>query len=71
MLSILSQKDEVGTLTVALDANFGLVRKSNAGHSVGEPLSSSTGFFIDSKEVNNFVSSYQDDKKGDKVNNFV
>lgn len=61
----------MGTITIALDANFGLVRKSNAGRSVGEPQSSNTGFFVNNIEVDEFVTNYQDDKKSDKVNYFV
>lgn len=53
-------------MTIAMDGNFGLVRKHNAGISP-RPISTKNGFFIDSMSVDAFVSSYSDDKDKDKV----
>jgi len=49
-----------------MDANFGLVRKSNSGSSPMPPLYKDV-YFLDGVETNNFVSSYGNDSAGDKV----
>jgi hypothetical protein len=58
-----------GTVTVSLDGNFGLVRKSNAGKSLVTPLYENA-YFVDIDETNSFVDSYSQDKSRDKVSLF-
>jgi hypothetical protein len=49
-----------------MDANFELVRKKNAGYSIGKDLFLDS-HFIDSDEVEQFLPSYGDDWQTDKV----
>jgi len=53
-------------MTVSMDANFGLVRKCNAGSSSLPPLITND-YFVDSSEVSDFVSTYGNDNVRDKV----
>jgi len=57
-------------ITVSMDANFGLVRKSNAGNSSIPPLYKDV-YFLDGAETHNFVSSYGNDSAGDKVRRYI
>ena len=50
-------KQEQGTITLSIDANFGLCRKKAAGSSVHKPLSGMT-MFCDQDDVNDFVDNY-------------
>lgn len=53
-------------MTVSMDANFGLVRKCNGSSS--EPPLFRNNYFLDSNEVDNFLSSYgNDNNTKDKV----
>ncbi len=52
-----------GTVTVSVDANFGLCRKKAAGASVRGPLSGQ-GMFLDQGRVDEFVSTYSCKKTG-------
>ncbi|KAI8514450.1 hypothetical protein Bbelb_070410 [Branchiostoma belcheri] len=51
-----------GEQIVAIDGNFGLVRKASSGVSSGDPLHGTTLFFDDEK-VKEFVNNYRDDEK--------
>ena len=55
-----------GVVTVSMDANFGLVRKHHSGKSP-LPLSIANSFFLDSSDVDNFVTTYTNDKQKDQV----
>lgn len=63
---------ESGTITVSLDALFGLCRKISAGKSVREPLSG-TSVFEEQSAVDAFVDSYNPKEKSleSNVNLFV
>ncbi|XP_033099305.1 uncharacterized protein LOC117102960, partial [Anneissia japonica] len=54
-----------GTRFVAIDANFGLLRRKKAGDSM-EPPKHGSRFFITDEEVSNFVNSYNDSTTGFK-----
>ena len=49
-----------------MDANFGLVRKQHSGKSP-LPLSVVSNFFLDSSQVDDFVTTYTNDKQKDRV----
>lgn len=51
-------KQERGTVTLSIDANFGLCRKKAAGSSVHKPLSRTT-MFCDQADVDDFVAKYE------------
>ncbi|XP_035665583.1 uncharacterized protein LOC118408831 [Branchiostoma floridae] len=51
-----------GEQIVAIDANFGLVRKASSGVSSAPPLQG-TSMFLDDKEVKEFLSEYSDEAK--------
>ena len=51
-------KYQAGTVTLSMDANFGLCRRKGAGKSVHPPLSG-TEIFFEQSEVDNFVANYQ------------
>jgi hypothetical protein len=53
---------------VSMDANFGLVRKKNAGKSFSD-ASYGSRFFVDDSAVNEFVDSYSDRNVKDDVSN--
>lgn len=57
---------DVGPITVAMDANFGLVRKHHSGSSP-RSLSVANGFFLDKVDVDSFVDEYSEDKQKDNV----
>ncbi|XP_066264562.1 uncharacterized protein [Branchiostoma lanceolatum] len=61
---------EKGTQIIALDGNFGLVRKSTSGKSIGPPLHGTT-MFIDDGTVREFLDPYNDENRPDEdCNNF-
>ena len=49
---------QTGTVTLSMDANFGLCRRKAAGKSVHPPLSGSE-FFFEQSEVDSYVTHYQ------------
>jgi hypothetical protein len=53
-------------MTVAMDGNFGLVRKFNAGSSSAPPLFKDV-YFVDADESKQFAETYGKDKTSDKV----
>jgi len=55
-------------MTVSMDANFGLVRKKNAGKSLSAANCGSQ-FFIDDGMVNDFVETYYEHNVKDQVCN--
>lgn len=55
-----------GVVTVSLDANFGLVRKHNAGSSFVDTKYDDS-YFLDGSEVDTFISNYDDGKRTEKV----
>lgn len=57
---------ESGTVTIALDGNFGLVRKKNSGNSYGPPVYG-TVYFVSQDETDEFVASYNNDNAKDRV----
>ena len=58
---------ESGTVTISLDAVFGLCRKVSAGKSIHPPLSG-TLIFEDQSQVDNFVDSYNPKEKSLETN---
>jgi hypothetical protein len=54
---------------VSMDANFGLVRKKNAGKSLSD-ASYGSRFFVSDSAVNEFVDSYSDRNVKDDVSDF-
>jgi hypothetical protein len=57
---------ENGTVTVAMDGNFGLVRKFNSGNSLFPPLLKNV-YFLDNDTTQSFMDSYEHDKARDRV----
>ena len=55
-----------GTITVAMDGNFGLVRKVNSGQSYITSLYNDI-YFLQQDETDSFIKSYKNDNAGDRV----
>ena len=51
-------KQERGTITLSIDANFGLCRKKASGSGVHEPLSGTT-VFCNQHNVDSFIANYE------------
>ena len=57
-------------MTVAMDGNFGLVRKVNSGQSFSSSLYNEV-YFVPQDETDSFIQSYKNDNAGDRVRGYL
>ena len=66
MANIIVCQEQSDGHTVCLDANFGLVRKKNAGKDVSLSTSDAT-YFVDDEVVRSFTNDYEDSVNSNNV----